>query len=191
MEINNKYLSTTSKKIKNISMLLKYVHEKIMENQNIKRMMYFNSRNPLSVRGIGYDGSKVDQPDVTDEQVEDLITLLPFNPQMKIEKVNSIFLNIPMASFYSSGNQVYFEVSIVTPVEYFEISNGVRLYEISHEIVNMFDGLCIEDLTYELGNSRFFFEDIVIERLSSNSDSVYASIRFKADIVPFNKTRGV
>lgn len=189
-DINNKYLDTVSKKIKNISMLLAYVHEKIIENQNIKRMIYYNNRNPLSKKGLTYAGERVDQPDLTEKDVEDLITMLPFNPKMNIKTVSSIFLNIPMASFYTTENQIYIEVDIVTPIQYFEITNGVRLYEIAHEVVNIFDRLCVEDETYELGNARFFFEDIVIERLSNNSDMTCASMRFKADILPFNKTRG-
>ena len=189
-DINNKYLNTVSKKIKNISMLLAYVHEKIIENQNIKRMIYYSSQHPLSKKGLKYDNTKIDQPDLTEKDVEDLITMLPFNPKMNIKKVSSIFLNIPMASFYTTENQIYIEVDIVTPIQYFEITNGVRLYEIAHEVVNIFDRLCVEDETYELGNTRFFFEDIVIGRLSNNSDMTYASMRFKADILPFNKTRG-
>lgn len=169
-------------------MLLKYVHEKLINNQEIARLVYFNTRNPLSKKGIKYDGTKIDQPDLTDDDVKDLITLLPFNPQMKIELDNGIFLNIPMASFVGS-NMLYLEINVVTAVQYFEITTGLRLHEIAHRITDMFDDMYITDESYteELGNLRFKLDDIVIERLSSNSNMILGSLRFSIELVPFNR----
>lgn len=189
-DINNKYLNTTSLKFKKISMLLIYVHRKIIENQNVRRLVYYNSRNPLSSKGLTYAGNKVHQPDLTEKDVKDLIMMLPFNPDMKIATCNSIFINIPQCTFGGDTNRIYVDVDIVSPIEYFEITTGIRPYEIANEIANIFDSLCVEDESYELGNSRFTLQDTIVRRLSNSSNMVYVSMRFKTDILPFNKTRG-
>lgn len=191
-DINNKYLNTVSSKLKKVSMLLQYTHEKIIENQEIKRLVYYSSRNPLSKRGILYNGEKVDQPDLTEEDVKDLITLLPFNPDMKIDLCSFIFLNTPSATFSNGDNVIYLDINIVSPAEYFEITTGLRLYEISHKIANIFDGLYIDDEDYieELGNLKFILDDIAVNRLSNNSNMLWSSLRFSIQLMPQTRIRG-
>lgn len=188
-DINNKYLNTVSSKLKKVSMLLQYTHEKIIENQEVKRLVYYSSRNPLSKRGILYNGEKVDQPDLTEEDVKDLITLLPFNPDMKIDLCSFIFLNTPSAIFSNGDNVIYLDINIVSPAEYFEITTGLRLYEISHKIANIFDGLYIDDEDYieELGNLKFVLDDIAVNRLSNNSSMLWSSMRFSIQIIPLSR----
>lgn len=191
-DINNKYLNTVSSKLKKVSMLLQYTHEKIIENQEIKRLVYYSSRNPLSKRGILYNGEKIDQPDLTEEDVKDLITLLPFNPDMKIDLCSFIFLNTPSATFSNGDNVIYLDINIVSPAEYFEITTGLRLYEISHKIANIFDGLYIDDEDYieELGNLKFVLDDIAVNRLSNNSNMLWSSMRFSIQLMPQTRIRG-
>ena len=81
MSINNKNLNTESNKIRKASMLIMYVHDKIISNQNIRRMMYYNTKNPLSKIGLTYNGKEIAQPDVEEDQVKDIITDLPFSPK--------------------------------------------------------------------------------------------------------------
>lgn len=187
-DINNKYLNTVSSKLKKVSMLLEYTHEKIIENQEIKRLVYYNTKNPLSKKGLKYDNTKTDQPDLTEEDVEDLITLLPFNPDMDITLSNGIFLNAPKAIFGSS-NIMYIDVNIISASEYFEISNGLRLYEIANRIANIFDELYITDESYieELGNLKFSLEDVESGRLSKDGNMLYASLRFSINLVPLSR----
>ena len=191
-DINNKYTNTVSSKLKKISMLLRYVHEKIIENQEIKRLVYYSSQNPLSKKGLKYDNTKVDQPDLTEEDVKDLITLLPFNPDMKIDLCSFIFLNTPSATFSNGDNVIYLDINIVSPAEYFEITTGLRLYEISNKIANIFDGLYIDDEDYieELGNLKFVLDDIAVNRLSNNSSMLWSSMRFSIQLMPQVRVRG-
>lgn len=191
-DINNKYLNTVSSKLKKVSMLLQYTHEKIIENQEIKRLVYYNNRNPLSKKGLTYSNQKVDQPDLTEEDVKDLITLLPFNPDMKIDLCSFIFLNTPSATFSNGDNVIYLDINIVSPAEYFEITTGLRLYEISHKIANIFDGLYIDDEDYieELGNLKFILDDIAVNRLSNNSSMLWSSMRFSIQLMPQTRIRG-
>lgn len=191
-DINNKYLNTVSSKLKKVSMILQYTHEKIIENQEIKRLVYYNNRNPLSKKGLTYSNQKVDQPDLTEEDVKDLITLLPFNPDMKINLCSFIFLNTPSATFSNGDNVIYLDINIVSPAEYFEITTGLRLYEISHKIANIFDGLYIDDEDYieELGNLKFILDDIAVNRLSNNSSMLWSSMRFSIQLMPQTRIRG-
>lgn len=187
-DINNKYLNTVSSKLKKVSMILQYTHEKIIENQEIKRLVYYNNRNPLSKKGLTYSNQKVDQPDLTEDDVKDLITLLPFNPDMDITLSNGIFLNAPKAIFGSS-NIMYIDVNIISASEYFEISNGLRLYEIANRISNIFDELYITDESYieELGNLKFSLEDAESGRLSKDGNMLYTSLRFSINLVPLSR----
>lgn len=187
-DINNKYLNTVSSKLKKVSMILQYTHEKIIENQEIKRLVYYNNRNPLSKKGLTYSNQKVDQPDLTEEDVKDLITLLPFNPDMDITLSNGIFLNAPKAIFGSS-NIMYIDVNVISASEYFEISNGLRLYEIANRISNIFDELYITDESYieELGNLKFSLEDAESGRLSKDGNMLYTSLRFSINLVPLSR----
>ena len=191
-DINNKYLNTVSSKLKKVSMILQYTHEKIIENQEIKRLVYYNNRNPLSKKGLTYSNQKVDQPDLTEEDVKDLITLLPFNPDMKINLCSFIFLNTPSATFSNGDNVIYLDINIVSPAEYFEITTGLRLYEISHKIANIFDSLYIDDEDYieELGNLKFILDDIAVNRLSNNSSMLWSSMRFSIQLMPQTRIRG-
>ena len=187
-DINNKYLNTVSSKLKKVSMLLQYTHQKIIENQEIKRLVYYNTKNPLSKKGLTYSNQKVDQPDLIEEDVKDLITLLPFNPDMDITLSNGIFLNAPKAIFGSS-NIMYIDVNIISASEYFEISNGLRLYEIANRISNIFDELYITDESYieELGNLKFSLEDAESGRLSKDGNMLYTSLRFSINLVPLSR----
>lgn len=191
-DINNKYLNTVSSKLKKVSMLLQYTHEKIIENQEIKRLVYYNNRNPLSKKGLTYSNQKVDQPDLTEEDVKDLITLLPFNPDMKIALCSFIFLNTPSATFSNGDNVIYLDINIVSPAEYFEITTGLRLYEISNKIANIFDGLYIDDEDYieELGHLKFVLDDVAVNRLSNNSSMLWSSMRFSIQLMPQVRVRG-
>ena len=191
-DINNKYLNTVSSKLKKVSMILQYTHEKIIENQEIKRLVYYSSQNPLSKKGLKYDNTKVDQPDLTEEDVNDLITLLPFNPDMKIDLCSFIFLNTPSATFSNGDNVIYLDINIVSPAEYFEITTGLRLYEISNKIANIFDGLYIDDEDYieELGNLKFVLDDVAVNRLSNNSSMLWSSMRFSIQLMPQVRVRG-
>lgn len=190
-DINNKYLNTVSSKLKKVSMILQYTYEKIIENQEIKRLVYYNNRNPLSKKGLTYSNQKVDQPDLTEDDVKDLITLLPFNPDMVITLSNGIFLNAPKAIFGSS-NIMYIDVNIISASEYFEISNGLRLYEIANRISNIFDELYITDESYieELGNLKFSLEDAESGRLSKDGNMLYTSLRFSIQLMPQTRIRG-
>ena len=105
---------------------------------------------------------------------------------MKIELENYIFLNTPSATFRNGENTIYLDVNIISPVEYFEITTGLRIYEIAHKVSNIFDGLYVDDENYmeELGNLKFNLYDTSVNRLSNNSGMVWLSMRFEIQLIP-------
>ena len=66
------------------------------------------------------------------------------------------------------------------------------MYEISHKIANIFDGLYIDDEDYieELGNLKFILDDIAVNRLSNNSSMLWSSMRFSIQLIPQTRIRG-
>ena len=110
---------------------------------------------------------------------------------MVIKLSNGIFLNMTKAIFGSS-NIVYLDVNVISASDYFEISNGLRLYEIVHRIANIFDELYITDESYieELGNLKFSLEDVESGRLSKDGNMLYASLRFSIQLMPQTRIRG-
>lgn len=189
--INNKNINSVSSKLRKCSMLLRYIHEKLINNQEIARLVKYNNQNPLGKVGLGYDNEKVDQPDLSGDDVKDLIHIYPFNPNIEADLKSSIFLNLPIASF-TSANTLYLDVDILVPIDFFEITSGLRLYEIAHRVADVFDGMYITDKDYieELGNLKFELNDVEVGRLSSNSKMLLANMRFSISLVPQARIRG-
>ena len=63
--LNERHLSNSSEKLKKCSMLIDYVYTKLLENQEVKRLVYYNTQNPLDKKGIDFNNEIIDQPDLT------------------------------------------------------------------------------------------------------------------------------
>lgn len=191
MEINNKYIGTNSSKLKKMSLLIKFVHEKIINNQEIKRLVYYPSKNPLSIRGKDYAGNTITQPDVSNDQVKDLITILPFNPDMAKVKESYVLMNIPNGKFQRNENVLYLDCYIISPSEYMEIAEGLRGHEIAQRISDMFDSLMIDDKKHveDLGNLEFDLISFANERVSKTNDMIISVLRFKIGLFPLARIR--
>ena len=57
-DLNNKYIGTFSNKLNKSSLIVAMICETINNNQDIKRLLYYQSLNPLSPLGKYYDGNK-------------------------------------------------------------------------------------------------------------------------------------
>lgn len=191
MGVNDRHIGTSSGKLKKMSMLLKFVHEKIIDNQEIKRFVFYSTKNPLSLRGITYKNEKVDQPDVVKSQVEKLITILPFNPDMAQTLESFIFLNIPNGRFDKNGNILYLDCYIISPSEYMEIAEGLRIHEISQRVADIFDDMRVNDKAYEdeLGNLKFELASFNNERVSKTNSMLLSVLRFKVELNPLSRVK--
>ena len=190
MSINNKNLNTESNKIRKASMLIMYVHDKIISNQNIRRMMYYNTKNPLSKIGLTYNGKEIAQPDVEEDQVKDIITDLPFSPGIGDSLQNNIYINLPKGVF-SDKNELYIDINVLVPIEFTKISNGKREYEISQEIANELDEIYVEgEYQKELGGGlKLKYINSYTERLSKVNSFTWVCNKYKCEQTPLDRIK--
>lgn len=188
--LNNKYLNTTSNKIRKCSALIQYVYEQLLSDEEIRRYLYYNTYTPLSNRGKGYDGKIVQQPDIGIEGMDTLIFDSPFNPDVDISLQNYLFINLTNGKFNSRQNSIFFEVNILVPDKYSKISNGYRYFEIAQRVATILDKIYIEgEFAEELGNLQPNLYAMPVYRLSKTNDIVWVSMQFNVDLVPFDRVR--
>ena len=190
--LNERHLSNSSEKLKKCSMLIDYVYTKLIENQEIKRLVYYNTQNPLDKKGIDFNNEIIEQPDLTKEDVKDLIAMSPFNPDMVEKLIQAIYINIPFGSFYSygQGNILKFNIDILSPEEFSLTVNGLRYFEIGYYIANMLDGMYITDDRYVeyLGNLKFDLESLNTYRLSKTNSKIWLHLVFEVKLFPIDRT---
>ena len=117
-DLNNKNLNTASIKIRKCSALIKYIYERIINNSDIQRMVYYNTLSPLKNKSKDYNGDVINQPDISVNDVKNLIFDIPFNPEMSMEISNSIYINLTKGSFGSKTNSLYFDINVLVPNTY-------------------------------------------------------------------------
>lgn len=184
-DLNNKSINTVSNKIRKMSAIVEYVYEKIHSNYKIARYMYYNTKNPNSDLGMGYDGNIIEQPTLTKDQIDEVITKLPFNPDIELENKNTIFINLPTYYYNEWGNAINVVVTTLVPIQYREIFDGMREFEISQEIANMFDCKYVDtnSVFYDmLGSMYFEITSFTHSRLSTSTNFCMATIGLKIDM---------
>lgn len=193
-DLNNKNLNTTSIKIHRCSALIKYIYEKIINNSDIQRMVYYNTLMPLKNKSKDYNGYIVNQPDIGVDDVKNLIFDIPFNPEMSMETSNSIYINLTKGSFNNKTNSLYFDINVLVPNTYLRLNEGYRHTEISQMITNILDGMHVsenqEPEYYDiLGGVKFDLYDYNIYRLSKTNEFLWACLSFEVETVPFSRAR--
>lgn len=184
--LNNKNLKTSSIKIKKASLVVKYMAEKISENQNIKRLLRYNTKNPLSQKGIGYNNEVEVQKDITSDLINEHIYDIGFNPDTVVDLKNDIYINLTNGRF-TKNNTIYIDVNIIIPENYLIISNGYRNFEIAQCIADIFDEIYIDaengaGYYNELGAIRFDLVDFNNYRLSKTNSFVWTNMTFEVDL---------
>lgn len=192
-DLNNRNLGTTSLKIKKCSALIKYIYERILNNSEIQRMVYYNTLSPLKSRSKDYNGNIVNQPPIGVDNVKDLIFDIPFNPEMNMSVSNSIYVNLTKGSFNKSS-KLYFNINVLVSNTYLRLNEGYRHTEISQMIANMLDGMYIDKENYPeyydtLKDIQFNMYDFNIYRLSKTNEYLWACLSFEVDMMPFSRTR--
>lgn len=186
-DLNNKLKGTTSNKLRRCSLIIDYIYNKIIDNDEIRRLMYYNTKNPLSLKGIGYDGVKITQEDV-DKSLCDNISKLAFNSGMKIELENYIFINLVSGNFRS--NKIIVDVNVLCPTDYIEIDIGMRDFEIGQRITDILDDLYVtNEFAEDIGNLKFTLSDFTSSRLSKSNNYMWLSLRFETLLMPIDRVR--
>ena len=83
MGINNKFKNTKSQFIYKSGLLSGYIANRLDNNQNVKRYLYYNTINPLGDKGLGLDNNIISQPDITKSLLETQIFDGMFNEYME------------------------------------------------------------------------------------------------------------
>lgn len=193
-DLNNKNLNTASIKIRKCSALIKYIYERIINNSDIQRMVYYNTLSPLKNKSKDYNGDVINQPDISVNDVKNLIFDIPFNPEMSMEMSNSIYINLTKGSFSNKTNALYFDINVLVPNTYLRLNEGYRHTEISQIIADILDEMYVDKENYLeyydiLKDIKFSMYDYNIYRLSKTNDFLWACLSFEVGTVPFSRVR--
>lgn len=178
--LNDRFLNSVSNKLYKGSFILQYIYNKMLNSQNIRRYLYYNTINPLSSKGRDYAGNVVSQPDVDENQIKDLLTDLPFGKEMSLDLENRIFINLPIGNF-DNKNELVVDVNIIVPITYYKVTEGYRNIQIACEVANEIADKYIDgDFMGDLGDGlKIKFVTTHTERLSKTNEYLWTLIRFK------------
>lgn len=169
-------------------MLIKYIYEKLVNDNEIQRMLYYNTINPLSQKGKGYNGEIISQPNLSVNDMKEIIFDIPFNPDMNISLSNSLYINLNNGKFNSRQNALYFDINIVVPEDFINISNGYRHFEIAQRVADIFDDMYIDkdkekDYYDYLGALKPVLYMMPIYRLSKSNNFVWVNMQFEVELI--------
>ncbi|MGL5328839.1 MAG: hypothetical protein ACRDD7_06195 [Peptostreptococcaceae bacterium] len=184
MDLNNKNIGKVGSKIRKIGLLSNYFTTMIDKNQEIKRLLSYNTLNPLSSKGKGYDGTIKSQPDITHSLENDLIFDGLYDDSIKDSENNNIFIYVQDGKYKGAVGSLIVVVSILVFQPYNKLSSDAkRNAEIAHRIENLFDNVWVEDKDYvdDLGNLKPELMSYNYGRLSNTSKSTLTTMVFKVD----------
>lgn len=185
MGLNDKNIGTTSNKIRKCSTLIKYIYEKLVNDNEIQRMLYYNTINPLSQKGKNYNGEIISQPDLSAKDMKGIVFDIPFNPEMDIELSNYLYVNLKNGKFNSRQNSLYFDINILVPEDFISMSNGYRHFEIAQRVADIFDDIYITEKDYvdDIGNVQPVLCDMPIYRLSKSNNFIWVNMQFEVELI--------
>lgn len=182
---DKKNLGTTSNKIRKCSVLIKYIYEKLVNDNEIQRMLYYNTINPLSQKGKNYNGEIISQPDLSTKDMKGIVFDIPFNPDMDIELKSSLYINLNNGKFNSRQNSLYFDINIIVPEDFIDISNGDRHFEIAQRVADILDSMYVTEKDYveDIGNIQPVLYAMPVYRLSKSNNFVWINMQFEVELI--------
>lgn len=196
MGLNDKNIGKKCQFIKKCGLLSGYIADRIDNNQNIKRYLKYQTKNPLGQMGISLDNKKVPQPDIIESLIdEDYIMNGMFDENISSLVKNQLFIHV------YSGNktdmvsgQVNIAINILVDNKFEHLSNKfeLRTYAIADEIANMFSDTYIDkdnsdnDIIKDLGNLKFSLNrnSFTYSRLSKSNNIVLFTLILTTNINP-------
>nr|WP_308545788.1 hypothetical protein [uncultured Lachnoclostridium sp.]DAF89879.1 MAG TPA: hypothetical protein [Siphoviridae sp. cteLh2] len=191
-DLNNRLTGTKSNKLNKSSLIVALFCETLDNSQDIKRLLYYHSLNPLSPMGKYYDGKMKPQSNIEFSLLEDavdrkrLIFDEVFDPLMTTEESYSIYITDVGGRFGRSVGDIGIEVNIVIPVKD-NVLMGLgnkRTHQIGALIADLFDEVTVDkksfpDYVYDLGNIQFSLTDYVYGRVAQKSNMVCLNMQFE------------
>lgn len=187
MGLNDKNIGTTSNKIRKCSTLIKYIYEKLVNDNKIQRMLYYNTINPLSQKGKNYNGEIISQPDLLAKDMNGILFDIPFNPEMDIKLNSSLYVNLNNGKFNLRQNSLYFDINIIVPEDFVNVSNGYRHFEIAQRVADIFDDIYVDkekdkDYYDYLGALKPILYSMPIYRLSKSNNFIWVNMQFEVEL---------
>lgn len=151
-------------------------------------MLYYNTINPLSQKGKGYNGEIISQPNLSANDMKEIIFDIPFNPDINATLSNSLYINLNNGKFNSRQNALYFDINIVVPEDFINISNGYRHFEIAQRVADIFDDMYVDkdkekDYYDYLGALKPILYAMPIYRLSKSNNFVWVNMQFEVELI--------
>ena len=190
MDINNKFRNTKSQFIYKSGLLSGYIANRLDNNQNVKRYLYYNTINPLGDKGLGLDGKIITQSDVEKSLIDIQIFDGMFNEYMEELHHPQIYIHTYNGMNYNDWGEIYISINILIPRQFEHLSNfgEKRSFAIASEVEDMFQGICVaEDNTEEfiidkLGNVKFKIIQFDNGRLSKTNNIITQTVIIKAGV---------
>lgn len=190
MDINNKFRNTKSQFIYKSGLLSGYIANRLDNNQNVKRYLYYNTINPLGDKGLGLDNNIISQPDVTKSLLETQIFDGMFNEYMEELHQPQIYIHTYNGMAFEDWGEIYIAVNILIPRLYEKLSNfgEKRSFAIASEIEDMFQDICVardnaeEFLIDKLGNVKFKIVQFDNGRLSKTNNIITNTVVIKVGV---------
>ena len=190
MDINNKFRNTKSQFIYKSGLLSGYIANRLDNNQNVKRYLYYNTINPLGDKGLGLDNNIISQPDITKSLLETQIFDGMFNEYMEELHQSQIYIHTYKGQNIDDWGNVYIAVNILIPKLYEKLSNfgEKRSFAIASEIEDMFQDICVardnteEFLIDKLGNVKFKIVQFDNGRLSKTNNIITNTVVIKVGV---------
>ena len=206
--LNEKYLGSSSNKLRRVPYIESYLCELIDNDQRIKRLCRYLTYDPLELEAYDYDNNRVQQPDLQDslmfEVVRDNVSpgtegaildnhmftseIMESSKVMIFVYCSDVVFSEGASKFGSSsmGFQL-FTIDIVYPLEVDRLCDGLkRSWAIATVITDLVDQMSITDSNYVkyTGNVKFEFKEqrASNKKLAPNTDLGILSIPFVVSV---------
>ncbi len=190
MGINNKYDNLKTQFIYKSGLLSYYVAERLNNNQKIKRLLRYQTINPLSDKGLTKDNKIVEQPDIEEDLLDVCIFDGMFNQYMEELHLCQIYIHTYSGRNDYDWGEIYIAINILIPSTFEKLVNfgEKRSFAIASEVEDMFQDICVDKdnadkyLVDKLGNLKFVVTQFENSRLSKTNNIVLNTIVLKTGV---------
>lgn len=205
--LNDFWNLTKSQKLSRGAYIINMISEKIDNNQHIKRLMRYLTKDPLAKKSIDLNEKTIIQKDITTSLQEGYILKYAseeekkvsfprvlyktsFNSNMKVVDQCYIFVENYRGIYKDNGmSTMYFAIHVIVPDDYnyicdTETNIGInRNMAIGCLIDNMLDDYTVDDkYTNLVGNITFKLMDFEQKRLGNNTRAIRLTLTYKTEL---------
>lgn len=183
--------NTKTQMIRKSGLLSTYIVDKIDNNQKIKRLLFYNSLDPLAGETVDYNSNIVKQQDIKISLKDSLIHDYMFNDEMLTDTKNQMFI-YTYAGKKVNGDfgDIYVSINIAVPKTFERITNGYvkRTFAIGSLIEDEFQEIFLDSgnsdeyIIKNIGNPRFEITNFDCGRVTKSSNLILLTLVLKTSI---------